>query len=197
MSFQNITNFNPSFLLKLKFNKSYTGVWQSMMIAVDDILQTASITFYITVLKWSQTNCLYCNGPNSSDWTQWISGYIIDASSGKWVIEYVYFGWWIIIIFTIVILVITILTDNDANASYVLLENITLYWILLTAFKNRVWVTKQYSIQLSVVYTQLGSLIFPYFDWTTQTDPKIGITNSFLINWTTIFIAIWTFLLVL
>ena len=81
MSFQGIIDFNPSNLFQLVINKSYTGIWKSLMIAVDDILQTASITFFITVLKWPQTDCLYCNGPNSSDWIQWTSGYIIDVSS--------------------------------------------------------------------------------------------------------------------
>ena len=197
ISFQGIKDFNPSSLAKLKFNKDYTGIWESLMIAVDDILQTASIAFNIIVLKWPQTNWLYCNGPNSSDWTQWMSGYFIDVSTGKWVAENVYFDWWIIVAFTIIILIITVLTDSDVNASYVLLENITLYWILFSTFKSRVLLTTQYFIQLSVVYTQLGSLIFPYFDWAAQIDSNTGITNSFMINWITILMMIWAFVLVL
>ena len=197
VSFQGFKNFNPSSLVKLEFNKHYTGVWKSLLIAIDDILQTASIELYIVVLKWPQTNCLYCNGPNSLDWTQWISGYILDISNGDWVIEHKYFDSWIIIIFTIVILIITILTDHDVNASYVLLENITLYWMLSTVFKSRAWVTKQYFIQLSVVYTQFGAMIFQYFDWIARTDSNMGITNSFMINWATILIVIWAFVLVI
>ena len=197
VSFQGIIDFNPSSLIKLEFNKYYTGVWQSLLIAVDDILQTASIDLYITVLKWPQMNCLYCNGPNSSDWIQWMSGYIIDVSNGKWIIDYVYFDWWIIATFAIIILVITILSDYDVNASYVLLENITLYWILFSAFKGRVWVTKQYFIELSIVYTQFGSLIFSYFDWMAHINSNTGITNSFMINWSTILILILIFIFVL
>ena len=52
MSSQGIKDFNPSSLAKLKFNKEYTGVWESLMIAVDDILQTASIAFNIKANKF-------------------------------------------------------------------------------------------------------------------------------------------------
>ena len=196
VSFQGIKDFNPSSLAKLEINKYYTGVWESLMIAVDDILQTASISFYIIVLKWPQTNCLYCNGPNSSDWIQWTSGYIIDASSEKWIAEYVYFDWWIIMTFIVIILISTMLSDHDVNASYILLENITIYWILFTVFKNKVLITKQYFSQLSIVYTQLCSLFFPFFSKISHTDPNLGITSSFLINWATILLVIWTFVLV-
>ena len=57
--------------------------------------------------------------------------------------------------------------------------------------------TTQYFIQLSVIYTQLGSLVFPYFDWAAHVDSNTGITNSFMINWVTILMIIWAFVLVL
>ena len=193
VSFQGIKDFNPRSLANIEINEYYTGIWEAFMIAVDDILQTASIKFYLEVLKWPQTNCLYCNGSNSLDWTQWISGYAIDASTREWVADNVYFDWWIIITFTVIVLIMTILKDHDVNASYILLENITLLWMLLTIFKNQVWTPKQYFNQLSVVYTQLGSLIFPYFKWITQADPNMNITYCFLINWAIILIFIGIF----
>ena len=143
-SFQNLTLANPSSTFNLKFSKNFVGEWPSSLIAVDSILQTAIIGFIINVLKWPQSYCLYWDSSGTFDWTQWISGYVIDGVNRKWVPEAIYYDGWIIMAFAILIILLTIFTDHDLNASNILLESITIYWMLFMCFKNKAINIKQY-----------------------------------------------------
>ena len=80
----------------MKLNKKFVGVWPSALIATDSYLQTASINFFINVLKWPQNCCLYWNGPKTIDWTEWVRGFLIDRSTGEWRVAQFYFDTWII-----------------------------------------------------------------------------------------------------
>ena len=74
--------------------------------------------------------------------------------------------------------VTTILSDHDVNASYVLLESITFYWMLFSVFEGREWYIKQYFDQTLVVATHFNILIFPIFKWLINERNSEGITNT-------------------
>ena len=124
VSFNNLTLVNPSNNFDLKFNKNYVGKWESQLIAIDSLLQTAIIDFYVDVLKWPQAHWLYWNGPDLKDCALWIKGFEIDGSTGACSMTQVYFDWWIIIVYVIIVLFATIFTEHDLNASYIFLESI-------------------------------------------------------------------------
>ena len=195
VSLSSFSSINSQTLLILTFNKKFIGIWPSSLIAADSFLQTASINFFINVLKWPQRNWLYWNGPDTIDWTEWIRGYTVNSQSGEWMMAKFYFDKWIIIAYTIIVLLMTIFTDQDLNASYILLESMTLYWILFIVFENRTWYIKQYLSEIFVIITHLNSLIFPYFDWLTNINSDSQISDSFLFNWGSILIIIGIFIL--
>ena len=145
------------------FKKNFIGSWGSSLIAVDSFMQTSLVNFSIEVLKWTQLHWLYWNGPNITQWTEWVRGFIIDLSTGEWRVAEFYFESWIIILFVIVMLLITILSDQDVNVSYVLLESITLYWMLFLTFQENEWRIKQYFEQISVVLTHFNLFLFHLF----------------------------------
>ena len=174
----NFTNFNPSIYFDIIFKKTYVGNWQSNVIATDTYLQTSLISFSINVLRWSQTNWLYWNGPKASDWTEWVYGFKIDLQTKEWKVSEAYIESWIIILFVIVVLLITVLSDHDLNASYILLESITLYWMLFIAFEEGELRIKYYFKQILVVLTHFNSLLFPLFDSTFIVNSNINITST-------------------
>ena len=90
------------------------------------------------------------------------------------------FDKWVIISFVIIVLIITITSDIDLNASYALLENITFYWMLFSIFNVKEYSIKNYFNQISVVITHFNSLIFPLFGL---------LSNSFLIKCATIIVT--------
>ena len=156
-------NYNSETLLQIIFPKNYVGHWNSSVIAVDFFMQTSMINFSIEVLKWLQEHWLYWDGPETIDWTEWIPGFLIDPSTGEWRVDVSYFDSWVIISFVIIILLLTILTDRDVNASYVLLESITLYWMLFLVFEEKEWKIKHYFVQIKIVLTHFNSFLFPIF----------------------------------
>ena len=195
VSFSNTNLTQSKTLLSFTLNRNFIGIWLSSLIDVDSFLQTASVNFFINVLKCPQNHWLYWNGPDTIDWTEWIRGYVVDAKSGVWTIDQFYFDKWIIISHSIIVLLMTIFTDQDLNASYILLESVTLYWILFIAFGSRALYIKQYFSQIIVVITHLNSLIFPYFEWLININSDSQISDSFLSNWGSIFIIIGIFIL--
>ena len=188
------TNFNPPINFGIILEKNYIGRCQSSLVAIDSYLQTSLISFFINVLKWPQPHWLYWNGENAVEWTEWVPGFIIDPLTGEWMTEDYYFDKWILISFAIAVLTMTILTDHDVNASYILLESITLYWMLFSVFE-REWRIKQYFNQISVVITHFNSLIFPLFDSTFSISGDSNVTTNFFVNWTTIIVAILIFVM--
>ena len=174
-------NYNSETLLQIIFPKNYVGHWNSSVIAVDFFMQTSIIDFSIEVLKWPQEHWLYWNGPEAIDWTEWIPGFLIDPSTGEWRVGASYFDSWVIISFVIVILLLTILTDRDVNASYVLLESITLYWMLFLVFEDNEFKIKHYFAQIKIVLTHLNSILIPNFAKIFKLDEnsKVGDTNNF------------------
>ena len=174
-------NYNTETLLQIMFPKNYIGHWNSSIIAVDFFTQTSIIDFSIEVLKWPQEHWLYWNGPEAIDWTEWIPGFFIDPSTGKWRVGAPYFDSWVIISFVYVILLLTILTDRDVNASYVLLESITLYWMLFLVFEDNEFKIKHYFAQIKIVLTHLNSILIPNFAKIFKLDEnsKVGDTNNF------------------
>ena len=73
---------------------------------------------------------------------------------------------------------ITVLSDHDLNASYFLLESITLYWMLFIAFEEGELRIKHYFKQIIVVLTHSNSLLFPLFDSTFIVNSNINITAT-------------------
>ena len=166
MSFK---NFNSLTFLQIIFNKKFVGIWESNLIAVDSFMQTSIVTFYFNVLKWPQKYWLYWNSPNLTDCIEWIQGFIVDSSTGEWRMSELLFDKWVIISFVIIVLIITITSDIDLNASYALLENITFYWMLFSIFNVKEYSIKNYFNQISVVITHFNSLIFPLFGLLSNT----------------------------
>ena len=193
-SLHNISVSNPTSILDLNFNKDFVGNWSSSLIAVDSLVQTASIKFNIHVLKCPQDHWIYWNGPNTKDCTQWVSGYIVNSSNGKWVAADEYYDRWFIAAFIIIVLLMTFFTDHDLNASYVLLESMTFYWIIFYAFKNKASYTSQYFEQLTMITSHLNSLLVPAYNYFEITDNDDQITSSFVLNWATIIIVIWIYI---
>ena len=166
MSFK---NFNSLTFLQIIFNKKFVGIWVSNLIAVDSFMQTSIVTFYFNVLKWPQKYWLYWNSPNLIDCIEWIQGFVVDSSTGEWRMSELLFDKWVIISFVIIVLIITITSDIDLNASYALLENITFYWMLFSIFNVKEYSIKNYFNQISVVITHFNSLIFPLFGLLSNT----------------------------
>ena len=193
-SLKNISTSNPFSIFDLKFNKNFVGNCSSSLIAVDSLLQTASINFNVDVLKCPQDHWIYWNGPNTTDCTQWVSGYIINSSNGKWVAAYEYYDRWVIVIFIIIVFLMTFFTDHDLNASYVLLESLTFYWIIFYAFKNKSSYISQYFEQLTIITSHLNSLLVPVYNYFEITKNDEQITYSFVLNWATIIIVIWIYI---
>ena len=193
-SLKNISAFNPSSILDLKFNKNFVGNCSSSLIAVDSLLQTASINFNIDVLKCPQNHWIYWDGPDTKDCTQWVSGYIVNSSNGKWVAAYEYYDRWFIAAFIIIVFLMTFYTDHDLNASYALLESLTFYWIIFYAFKNKASYISQYFEQLTMITSHLNSLLVPAYNYFMINNNDEQITNSFVFNWATIIIIIWIYI---
>ena len=177
-STMNYTNWNDLTLLQITFLKQFIGICESNLIAYDSYMQNSLVTFYFNVLKWPQNYWLYWNGPKLIDWTEWIKGFVLDPSTGEWKEMNSYFDTYVIISFVIVVLLITILSDHDVNASYVILETITFYWMIFTVFNNREWTIKNYFSQITVVITHFNSLIFPLFSWMFKIEDSTKITNT-------------------
>ena len=194
-SLTSIVNINPDIYYEVKFKKIFIGSWESNLIAVDLNKQASLIKFYINVLKWPQIHWLYWNGPNTIEWIEWIPGFFVYTPTGEWRILEFYFDSWVIISFAIVVLLMTILSDHDVNASYILLESITLYWMLFLVFDDREWRIKQYFNQLQIVITHLNSASFPLFSSMFSLNKNTNVTNSFLINWATIIALVFIFLI--
>ena len=182
ISFENISDSSSSSVLGVQINKDFIGEWPSKLIAVDSLLQTASIEFYIIALKWPQAHWLYWNGPNNIDWTTWVSGFVVDPKTGDWRIANVFFDWWIIIFFAIVVLLMTISTNHDLNASYILLESITYYWMLFFVFVNRENDIKSYFDSILLIITHFNYLVFPLFTWIVPINSQTGITDTLFEN---------------
>ena len=138
--------------------------------------------------RWPQTHWLYWNGPNIIDWVECYAGFKIDASTKEWRVSQLYFDSWIIISFTILVLLMTILSDHDVNASYFLLESITYNWMLFLIFENKEWKIKQYFDQILVVITHLNSLIFPFLKSAFIIDG-----DAFILNWASCIVIILIF----
>ena len=168
----NFTDLNPVTYFQVTLNKNFLGSWKSNIIAFDLSEQASLATFYINVLKWPQRNWLYWNSPNIANWTEWIQGLVIDPSTREWKYGEPFFDKWIIISFTIVVLITTVISDHDVNASYILLESITLYWMLFSVFDGREWKIKQYFDEISIVITHFNSVTSPLFSWI------LGIENT-------------------
>ena len=192
--FKNISASNPSSILDLKFNKDFVGNCSSSLIAVDSLVQTASINFNIDVLKCLQDLWIYWNGPNIKDCTQWVSGYILNSSNGIWVTAHEYYDRWFIVTFIIIVFLMTFFTDHDLNASYALLESMTFYWVIFYAFKNKASNISQYFEQLTMIASHLNSLLVPAYNYFEITNNSEQITNSFVLNWATIIIIIWIYI---
>ena len=193
-SFKNISASDPSSILDFKFNKNFVGNCSSSLIAVDSLLQTASINLNIDVLKCPQDHWIYWNGPYTTDCTQWVSGYIINSSNGKWVTAYEYYDRWVIVIFIIIVFLMTFFTDHDLNASYALLESMTFYWIIFYVFKNKSSYINQYFEQLTMITSHLNSLLVPVYNYFEINNNDEQITYSFVLNWATIIIVIWIYI---
>ena len=159
----NFTDLNPVTYFQVKLSKKFIGSWKSNIIAFDLSDQSSLATFYINVLKWPQSNWLYWNGPDKANWTEWVQGLVIDSETREWKYGEQFFEKWIIISFAFVVLISTIISDHDANASYILLESITLYWMLFSVFDGREWKIKQYFDEISIVITHFNSVISPLF----------------------------------
>ena len=158
-------------------DKGFYGI-----IAYDSFMQTSLVTFYFNVLRWPQSYWLYWNGPRLIDWTEWIKGFVLDPSTGEWKETNSYFDTYAIISFVIVVLLITILSDHDVNASYVILETITFYWMMFSVFNNREWTIKNYFSQITVAITHFNSLIFPLLSWIFEIEDSTKITNTIYKN---------------
>ena len=185
--------YNPSSTLYFNIYKDYIGNCTSSLIAIDSLLQTASISFNVEVLKWPQENWKYWNGPEIEDWLECVKGYVMSSFNNKWVIAEVYFDRWFIIAFAIIVLLITFFTDHELNASYLLLESITFYWILFYSFKNKASHIKQYFEQLKLIVTHFNSLFFPIYNYFVSTNLENQITSSFTLNWVSIIVIISIF----
>ena len=197
-SLKNITGYSPSTIFNIRFSKNFVGEWPSDMIAVDSISQSASISFKVDVLKCPQHRCLYWDGPNTSDWTQWVEGFIIDSSSGKWVAPNIYIDQWIIaaMLHTDCSMLMTIFTDHDLNASYAVLESITFYWMLFFAIENSSSFIKQYFDQLTFIVSNWSTLLYPVFRWLEIIHSNSKFTDSFALNWSFIIFIILVFIVV-
>ena len=145
----------------IKFENSFVGACESLVFAMDSIYQVASVDYTVKILKWPQQNWFYWNGPNTFDWTQWKYGYQLNTNKNEWEYKGTYFDKWLLLIFMIAVILMTIFTEHDLNFSYQLLESITYYWMMFLVFDDKFLFLKQYFRQIDIVVTQFTSAILP------------------------------------
>ena len=195
ISSHDIPNSKLSSYFSFKFNNNFYGLCPSKLIAFDSILQTATIIFYIDVLQWPQEHWLYWNGPDIKDWIKCKGEYEVSTLTGECIIVEEYFEKWVIMWFLVLVLLITIFTNHDLNASYILLESMTFYWMLFLIFKDRALSIKQYFNQILVVITHFNPLLLKPMNEKISVNNNTMITSSFFINWVSILaiISIYSF----
>ena len=194
-SLNNFTNTNSASNFELQLNKNFIGLCPSDLIAVDSLSQTVTINFYIDVLKWPQKECLYWNGPKAKEWTKWANLYTLDPATGDWIIQKHYFDFWILLWFSIFTILVTLFTDYDSSAWFILLEILTFYWMLFWVFSSYSSNIHQYFKELSIIITHFNSLFFFLYGG-IFVDPNTNLTNSLILNWATILIVICIFVVV-
>ena len=119
-----------SSIIESSFYKSYVGVWTASILGYDVLYQASILQYYINILKCPQSNWLYWEGPNLYDWTKCIIGYTLESSSKQWIMKTRLFDKWVIIGFAVYVCLVTIMSEHDTDISILLLENISIYFVL-------------------------------------------------------------------
>ena len=176
------------------FYKSYTGICKAHILGYDDIYQSALLTYYIKILKWPQHNWIYCEGPIQYDWTKCINGYTLDYLTKRWITKEAYIDRWIIIGFTIFVWLATVITNYDSVISVLLLENISIYFVLFIVENKYTVVLNFYFEDLISVVTNLSSLLFPLYRIMDITFYG-QLSCSFSLNWLSMLLFISVFII--
>ena len=195
VSSKQISSDTASYYLNVDLDRNFIGICKSQAVALDTFSQTATIDFSIDVHIWPQIHWQYWSGPNKSDWIQWKDGYTLNSYTKECEIVDKYFDRWIILVFTAIVLLMTVFTDHDLNVSYILLESITIYWIMFLPFKNNSLYIKHYFDQIDLIITQLNSAVMPLFGIFKNTNSNILISNSLLVNCMSILFIIAIFVI--
>ena len=181
----------PSMIIESTFYKSYIGTWKAGILGYDVLYQSALLQYHIKIIKWPQNNWLYWEGPNQYDWTKWVNGYVLENSTKQWIVKTRYFDKWAIISFTIIIWLLVLTTEYNADVPILLLEHISIYFLLFMIKNTYTLSINYYFEELTSVVTNMSSLFFPLYK-------RIGVAFqgqlswSFSLNWSLmILFVIW------
>ena len=176
------------------FYKSYTGVCKAGILGYDALYQSSILQYYIRILACPQNKWLYCEGPDQYDCTKCVKGYFLENSTKIWIRNLHYIDKWIIICFAIIILLIMIVAEYDEDISVLLLENISIYYIMFLIENIYTTSINFYFDDLILVISNMSSLMFPLYK-------IIGIafqgqlSCSFFLNWLFIILIIHLFVI--
>ena len=167
------------------FYKSYVGKCKASIIGYNNFYQTSILFYNFTILVWPQQNCLYWEGSEKIDWTKCKFGYILNYNTNEWESADTFIDKWIIIGFTICTIFATIFTQYDTDICFLVLEHISMYFILFISSNSSNLVASSYFKEVLAVISNMSSLLFPLYRQQFNIFNTTCISRYFILNWST------------
>ena len=165
------------------FYKSYVGKCKASILGYNYLYQTSILFYNFTILVWPQQNCLYWEGSEKTDWTKCKFGYILNYNTNEWESADTFVDKWIIIGFTICTALATIFTKYDTDICILLLEHISMYFILFMPSNSSNLVASSYFKEVLVAISNMSSLLFPLYRQQFNIFNTTYISRYFILNW--------------
>ena len=169
--------------IETTFYKSYVGKCKATILGYNNFYQTSILFYNFIILVWPQQNWLYWESSEKTDWINCKFGYTLNFNTNEWERVDTFVDKWIIIGFTIFTVLVTIFTKYDTDICILLLEHISMYFILFVSSNNSNLVARSYFNEVLVVISNMSSLLFPMYRHQFNIFNTSYISRYFILNW--------------